>query len=1114
MSALTGIERVFEWLIQTTWQAAVLAAIILLVQRLLRHRLSPAWRHGLWLLLVARLLMPVAPGSAISIFNLAKWPHHQIAPAASIHPSLAQAPAMTASLAPATVSFQQRASPLPASPGSASPAAFQAAPLAPGSAAGTPVLTEPTPTKSAPSGPPLAAASAANSVDWLGLATLAWFAGALIFGLRFAWSSQRFTRRLARYVPVSDVLVRRLCGECAESLGVRARLVVVETEEVEGPAVYGLWRKRLLLPGRLRGQLSPDELRHVLLHEFAHVKRRDPELNLLMDVLRILHWFNPVLWFAFARMRADREMATDDLVLTQGRQLDRACYGETILKVLETLTQPRALPGLVGIGESKAQLKERIRAIARGDTGARWRWMAGVVAVVIAGICLTSAREDNPRSNRGDTAGQPPEMAREQAPARVTGIDLLKKYPTTLAGGDAAPDRARPWTFTASDVFQLSRFDLQIGKKFRVQAGPSDLGIGHCDDGAVWAVILPRTKGTLTSSVTTNQEPIANVWLRFHPSKLDLVFPPQTVLGPGLPNLEQQMRVVADAKFHSSWHAGNNAMIPPPKDITVDVDTKGGPRRVFMVDTAAQTAQYAAAFVARGVRAAAEPAYVPEVDPNRARVVAVSPANGANDVALEQDLRVRFDRPMNPYYVKLEWIAGGFQLNGSIRVSPDHTEFTVPVRLKPGQEQTIAVNRDWQRDMWLRFGKPMGQRPPPPPHSGFLDAKSVPANEFRWSFTTKELAVKPGAKRPKLVSASPASGSTTPVLTFVELTFDQPMRPPDVTFPCLRKAKFGMGGPSLIPSFDYNPALHRFTIPVVLRVNDDTRVTLEGLYSAEGVAADPIVLHYRTGNQPIDPKYLVRAKAAAKNPKLVALLTAMKRARSRLNSAVEKVQSVNLGLSDGSFKSIDTDTATFKWRGSNQFYADISGPMLTPGAFILGDDGRDCWLYTANEKGETTIDRIPSAAAQKTIVLLDPFDLTHRSVSEALADGRLVLASDAILEGHPCYRIEEWEVNIMPYFVAAGQAQWWIDKKTLLPRQCTGNGSFVRFDWTDLNRHLAESDFEPPAPATEHAKPAVFTKPLAPGDQPFLQISDGTDGRMSGRLGWTNAKGRFSSGLN
>ena len=66
------VEEVFRWILQTTWQTTILVGLILLAQWLLRRRLAPAWRYGLWLLLIARLLMPVVPPSGFSIFNLAR----------------------------------------------------------------------------------------------------------------------------------------------------------------------------------------------------------------------------------------------------------------------------------------------------------------------------------------------------------------------------------------------------------------------------------------------------------------------------------------------------------------------------------------------------------------------------------------------------------------------------------------------------------------------------------------------------------------------------------------------------------------------------------------------------------------------------------------------------------------------------------------------------------------------------------------------------------------------------------------------------------------------------------------------------------------------------------
>jgi hypothetical protein len=179
---------------------------------------------------------------------------------------------------------------------------------------------------------------------------------------------------------------------------------------------------------------------------------------------------------------------------------------------------------------------------------------------------------------------------------RVTAVDLQERYPTRLSAGDTDPNHARAWEFNAEDIFHVSQFELKIGDKLKVETGPGDLGIGHGTDGAVWAVLLPREQGTLTSPAADKSEPIANVWLRFHPAQINRLFPPKTVSADGDTNLLSQIRSVVNAKFRSSWHAGMNAMIPEPKDLTVYVDTKDGAHRFFVVDTEAQTAEYLDAF--------------------------------------------------------------------------------------------------------------------------------------------------------------------------------------------------------------------------------------------------------------------------------------------------------------------------------------------------------------------------------------------------------------------------------------------------------------------------------------------------------------------------------------
>ncbi len=381
MSSLTYLfGQTFHWVLQTTWKAAALAGLILLAQWLLRERLSPAWRHRLWLLLVVRLLMPVPPPSAFSIFNLTRaTPSRPIAPSDAL----------------ATIQ-----SPL--------------------------------------------AASHVRRMDWFDLAMYSWLAGVCFFGARLAWTNGRFRARIAGYQPVTDEEVMRIFNECRRVFKITRPIHLVECEEVEGPAVYGIWRKWLLLPDGIFERYSTEELRYIFLHELAHVKRGDLDLNWLFAGLQMLHWFNPVLWLAWRRMRADREMATDTLALAHAGEGDRAPYGETVLKVLEGLTSKRALPELVGIVESKAQLKERLAAISH--PGRYWKSSATAVALLIACIGLTNAQTK--KGGMPDSAATSP-----SDPAGITG---------TWRATEVA---FAPWTFNLKAVGATVTGTVSQGQK-------------------------------------------------------------------------------------------------------------------------------------------------------------------------------------------------------------------------------------------------------------------------------------------------------------------------------------------------------------------------------------------------------------------------------------------------------------------------------------------------------------------------------------------------------------------------------------------------------------------------------------------------------------------------
>lgn len=225
-----------------------------------------------------------------------------------------------------------------------------------------------------------------------------WLAGVLVVAITILRQSLRLLR-LSRQRLLTDPQVLNLLEDCKQQMGVSNYLAVVETEQVSGPALFGFIRPRLLLPPGLSHSLQREQLRHVLLHELAHLKRRDVLVSWIVAALQALHWFNPLVWYGFTKMRAERELACDALALSRPASPQPREYGRTIVQLLETHLAPRYQPSLAGVLEDKSQLKRRITMIAQFRNRPQvWSMPAAVLLVLLSAVALTEAQSAQPAS--------------------------------------------------------------------------------------------------------------------------------------------------------------------------------------------------------------------------------------------------------------------------------------------------------------------------------------------------------------------------------------------------------------------------------------------------------------------------------------------------------------------------------------------------------------------------------------------------------------------------------------------------------------------------------------------------------------------------------------------
>lgn len=178
----------------------------------------------------------------------------------------------------------------------------------------------------------------------LGVALWAGVAAAIL--LRYLLGHLRVGRLRSRARPAEGEFPRGILSAATRAVDLR-RPPDVRLADIPMPVACGIVRPAVLLPCAAVGW-SGKRLRMVLVHELAHVRRRDVAIQGLVQLACALFWFDPLLWWARARLRADAESAADDAVLRAGIPADR--YVLELVRLLRETVPARWPVAVASIG--------------------------------------------------------------------------------------------------------------------------------------------------------------------------------------------------------------------------------------------------------------------------------------------------------------------------------------------------------------------------------------------------------------------------------------------------------------------------------------------------------------------------------------------------------------------------------------------------------------------------------------------------------------------------------------------------------------------------------------------------------------------------------------------
>ena len=248
-----------------------------------------------------------------------------------------------------------------------------------------------------------------------------WFVGAVLLLGRFGAGLVSVRGIVRRASPVEDPRWAAVADRTRHLTTMRFDLRV--SEEIDMPFATGLLRKAIVLPAS-SVEWTVERRTAVLLHEIAHLDRRDLIMNVIAHVARAVYWFNPLAWYAAHRLRVEGECAADDRVLSCGARPSE--YADHLLHIATTART--SLPVAALAMARRSAFEGRLLAIlspdARRTPPSRLRFALSAVAVAAILVPL-AAVSPTARVNAMTQGGAPARSSGEERQERSSAVPAL-----------------------------------------------------------------------------------------------------------------------------------------------------------------------------------------------------------------------------------------------------------------------------------------------------------------------------------------------------------------------------------------------------------------------------------------------------------------------------------------------------------------------------------------------------------------------------------------------------------------------------------------------------------------------------------------------------------------
>ncbi|WP_242951700.1 M56 family metallopeptidase [Clostridium felsineum] len=349
--------------------AAVAALIIWVIKLVLKNRMSPTWHYYIWLIILIRLILPYSLSSPVSIYNTVNIDR-------SVSKNIINSN-NTQMISNQTTSYIKVNS-------------------------NNDFIKD-------------------KKQDILKILSVVWIVG-IVIGVVYLFSVYLiFYSKIRKEPEYREVEICDLLEECKKEMKIKRNIQIKKSQSVKTPCITGFIKPCILLPDYIAYKLTKEEIKYVIIHELSHFKHKDIIINWISILLNLIHWFNPILYFSFKKLKQDSEIACDAKALSYIKNGERKEYGKTIINLITIISTFDVKPWEVAM-VNKSEIKRRIIMISKFKKRRIVGTIVGVLLVGAVGVSvLTNERSLGIGSNK---------IAETKANTKVTNKEAISKKDT------------------------------------------------------------------------------------------------------------------------------------------------------------------------------------------------------------------------------------------------------------------------------------------------------------------------------------------------------------------------------------------------------------------------------------------------------------------------------------------------------------------------------------------------------------------------------------------------------------------------------------------------------------------------------------------------------------